>query len=408
MATALTARSVSKLKPRQQPYYVADDLIPGLAVRVAIDGSKSWSIRYRMGKRMRRLTLGGDELTLADARERARNARKKVTGGDDPAEVKQQRREADTVETFAETFLEQHAKKRKRWKAVKSRLDNDILPRWRHKLMRDVTRADVRELIDAIAARPAPISANRVRALLSKMFNVAIQRDVVDANPVVGTARPGIEQRRDRVLTPDEIRQFWKASNALPLEMRAAWQLRLLTAQRATEVHDMTWNEVDLTTGWWTIPAARSKNGMTHRVPLSLTALKLLKDLKTAADERRTQAAERRNRRGDQLKADEPDYVLEGARAKKAQAAAANTFGIDDFHGHDLRRTAASLMTSSGTPRLVVSKVLNHSEPGVTAVYDRHSYDDEKKIALDAWARTLAAVLKGKRGSNVLAFAGRG
>jgi hypothetical protein len=65
-------------------------------------------------------------------------------------------------------------------------------------------------------------------------------------------------------------------------------------------------------------------------------------------------------------------------------------------------------MTSSGTPRLVVSKVLNHSEPGVTAVYDRHSYDDEKKIALDAWARTLAAVLKGKRGSNVLAFAGRG
>lgn len=160
------------------------------------------------------------------------------------------------------------------------------------------------------------------------------------------------------VLTPEEIRQFWKASNALPLEMRAAWQLRLLTAQRATEVHDMTWGEVDLATGWWTIPAARSKNGMTHRVPLSPGALKLLKDLKVAADDRREHEEERRKRKGvGERKPDEPDYVLEGARAKKAQAAAAACFGIDDFHGHDLRRTAASLMTSSGTPRLVVSKI---------------------------------------------------
>src|SRR5262249_3671536 len=69
--------------------------------------------------------------------------------------------------------------------------------------------------------------------------------------------------------------------------------------------------------------------------------------------------------------------------------------------GHDLRRPAASLMTSSGTPRLVVSKVVNHSEPGVTVVYDRHRNDDENKVCARPWARTLAAVLTGKKGSNV-------
>ena len=60
-----------------------------------------------------------------------------------------------------------------------------------------------------------------------------------------------------------------------------------------------------------------------------------------------------------------------------------------EFRGHDLRRTAASMMTGMGTPRLTVSKILNHVEPGVTAVYDHHSYDQEKREALEAWSKRL-------------------
>lgn len=73
-----------------------------------------------------------------------------------------------------------------------------------------------------------------------------------------------------------------------------------------------------------------------------------------------------------------------------------------DFRGHDLRRTAASLMASAGVPRLVVAKILNHVETGVTAVYDRHSYDAEKRAALDLWARELQRVLKRKSKRPVL------
>ena len=72
-----------------------------------------------------------------------------------------------------------------------------------------------------------------------------------------------------------------------------------------------------------------------------------------------------------------------------------DVFGVGRFTPHDLRRTAASHMTSMGVPRLVVSKILNHAETGVTAVYDRHSYDAEKRQALDPWGRKLKAIVGG-------------
>jgi len=196
------------------------------------------------------LELPRDGLGAKPSRKAFEGRKAVLNRGEDPADEKKERREADTVADFAETFIEQHAKKKqRRWRAVKSRLDNDVLPKWKHKLMRDITRRDVRELIEDIAARPAPISANRVRALLSKFFKFAVQLDVVDFNPVADTPRPGVERRRDRVLSGDEICQFWSVSDDFPAAMQAAWKLRLLTAQRANEVNNMTWEEVDLVAG---------------------------------------------------------------------------------------------------------------------------------------------------------------
>jgi integrase len=397
MPTNLTARTVANLKPRATAFYQSDTTISGLAVRVAPDGAKTWSLRYRVGRRQRRLTLGSYAvLTLADARQRAKDALKLVSAGVDPGQTKQDRRDADTVSDFAKTYIEKHAKPRKKsWKVDQRRLNIDVLPLWTHRLMKDITRRDVRELLDAIAARPAPIVANRVRSLLHKLFNVAIELGIVEVNPVTATRRPGVEQQRDRVLTHDEMRTFWTACDALPLEMRAAWTLRLLTAQRGGEVYGMHWQDVDLEGGWWTIPAGLSKNKLAHRVPLSAAAVDILREVRAKADERmKTQ------------KHPKPSvFVLRTARGKRQQAEAAATFNIDDFRGHDLRRSAASSMASSGVSRLVISKILNHVERGVTAVYDRHSYDAEKRIALDAWARTLTNIIEQKDSATVVAFA---
>ena len=128
-------------------------------------------------------------------------------------------------------------------------------------------------------------------------------------------------------------------------------------------------------------------------MPLSTAAVDLLKGLRANADEHlKTQ------------KHPKPSvFVFRNARGKRQQAEAAATFKIADFRGHDLRRSAASLMASSGVSRLVISKILNHVERGVTAVYERHSYDAEKRIALDAWARALTAIIE-QKSADVLSF----
>jgi integrase len=250
------------------------------------------------------------------------------------------------------------------------------------------TWQDVRQLVERVAEAGAPIVANRVAALLSKVFAFALDRDLVPASPAVRIPRPGQERARDRVLTEDELRALWQSFEALEPAMSAFYKLRLLTAQRGEEVAAMRWRDVDLDAGWWTVPAASSKNKLAHRVPLNGPALVILTALLAMA----------------KRKEEEEEFVLVGARGKRQQAEAAATFKVKDFRGHDLRRTAASLMASAGVPRLTISKILNHVERGVTKVYDRHSYDPEKKAALNWWATSLLAILKDKDRGRILPF----
>ena len=117
-----------------------------------------------------------------------------------------------------------------------------------------------------------PIMANRVLALVRKVFNWAIGRDLLDHNPCLQVKRPGKRSQRDRVLNEEEIRAVWEACGQLTSVLKAYCKLRLLTAQRGGEVRTMRWADIDLETGWWTIPASIAKNGLAHRVPLSPAA----------------------------------------------------------------------------------------------------------------------------------------
>ena len=387
----LTARFVESVKPDATQVDYWDKSVTGLGLRVSPAGAKSWVLLYRMNGRLRRWTIsraGGPGLILADAREQAGHALRGVQLGHDPALAKKERREADTFKELAERYIDEYAKPRKRsWRDDRRLLESEALPHWRHQPAREIRRRDVRELVEAVARRGAPIQANRVRALLHKVFAFAVAGEVVEINPVTDVPRPGVERQRDRVLNDDEIRQLWKKLDAQPTEMAATFRLRLMTAQRGGEVHNMRWQDLDLVGGWWTIPTEHSKNKLPHRVPLTKLALEILHALRAAADA---------NPKATSI------YVLQGARGKRQRAEAAATFGLPDFKGHDLRRTAASRMASSGVPRLVIGKILNHVEPGVTAVYDRHSYDAEKRTALETWARKLTAILQQKAGAKVV------
>jgi len=144
----------------------------------------------------------------------------------------------------------------------------------------------------------------------------------------------------------------------------------------------MRWSDIDLVSKWWTVPATVAKNKLAHRVPLNPPAVTILRELRASAKQYAVWVC--------------ASSLLDtpvSHDAKKAVARIRRRVGFDS-RGHDLRRTAASLMTSAGIPRLVVAKILNHVETGVTAVYDRHSYDGEKREALDLWARQLQRILR--------------
>src|SRR5262249_13720096 len=187
----------------------------------------------------------------------------------------------------------------------------------------------------------------------------------------------------DRVLTEDEIRAVWAAISVEDVLIGAIMKLRLVTAQRGGEVASMARTEADWGTGWWTIPAEKAKNGLSHRVPLSPLAISILEEAKAKAGASPWMFPSRR--KGRHL-----EQLVQAAHRIRERS------GVD-FTPHDLRRTAASHMTGMGISRLTVSKILNHVEKGVTATYDRHSYDAEKRQALEAWAVRLEQIIAGRK-----------
>jgi integrase len=386
----MTVRSVDAIRPPatgQLDYWDADN--PGFGLRVSAGGRKAWVAMYRYGNVKRRLTLGTyPALSLAEAREKAGAAHHVVQyEGADPAAAKKAERAAETFAELAADYIERYAKRQKRsWRKDQLILEKDALPRFGKRKAQDITRRDIIAMLDEIVARGAPIQANRTLEIVRKLFNWAVARDILGTTPCYRVPKPSGENRSDRVLSEEEIRAVWDALvGEVPLTA-ATYKLRLMTAQRGAEVLSMRWDQIS--GGWWTIPSEVAKNGLAHRVPLSAPVLALLDEIRPLGEG--------------------SDWTFPGAgnsghrvAIHKANTRIRGRSGIS-FVPHDLRRTAASHMTGMGISRLVVSKLLNHVESGVTSVYDRHSYDAEKRAALDAWGARLEDIVSGtQRVGNV-------
>ena len=377
----LTHRGIAALEAGRWLTDYWDETLSGFGVRAHHNGRKSYFVRYTADGSRRRMTLGTyPALCLADARDKAKVVLGRVARGEDPQAEKVADREAETFGELAAEYLERHAKPNKRrWKEDERVIRAELLPVWKRRKAKNIGRRDVSEVLDTIVARGSPIMANRTKALISKILNFGISRDVVEYNPCTAVPMPAKESQRERVLTEEEIRAFWRALDGLEPVLASTFKMRLLTAQRGSEVLSMRWEQTNC--DWWTIPAAVAKNGHAHRVPLSPQVHTLLEELRPRTGSSVWVFASRR-RRGQHVK------TVTRAATRTAEVA-----GIRDFTSHDLRRTAATFMTSMGVSRLVVSKILNHAERGVTAVYDRHSYDKEKREALQLWGEKVESVV---------------
>ncbi len=402
-----TDRYVQNLKPRATRYLVQEENSHGngtLRLRVSPNGHKAWEFTYSIQGRVRRMTLGTyPAMSVAEAHAACGEAMRKREQGIDPGaelvRVRFEERQAPTFKQLANTYLELHAKPRKKSASRDERiLDRDVLPVWGPHKAEAITRRDVIALLDCIVARGAPIQANRTLALVRKVFNFAIGRDIVQHNPCYRVPAPGVEHQRDRVLSDDELKAFVRnlPTASMSTLSKLVLRLQLLTAQRCGEVIGMRWDEVDLDSGWWTIPATRAKNKLAHRVPLSPVAKAVLQEVRSMnlgtvhvfpsprlAEEQAAPDAQKKRK----------DVPMVETAVSRALLRAIDQLGTAQFTPHDLRRTAASHMTGMGVSRLVVSRILNHVERGVTAVYDRHSYDAEKRAALERWAARVGELM---------------
>jgi integrase len=398
MRANFTASFVQAVKPPtrgQMDYW--DSRVTGFGLRVAPSGRKSWFAFYRHRGRNRRVTVGVfPALGLADARRLAQGVLRDAAHGLDPGADKQAGRMADNFGDLAARYLAEYAAAHNRPRTLAEKrklLKAEILPRWRALKVEEIKRRDVIALADSIAARGASIYANRALALASSIFAFAVSKEVIDQNPAYRVPKPGREQARDRVLSEAETRMLWLALDDEPLHVAALFRLGLLTAQRRGELLGAAWTEIDFDSGWWTIPGARTKNRLTHRVPLTPQVVSMLRELHAKA-------------------ADGAIYVFPGpsgtrplSEPKKWIARLRQRGGVD-FWFHDLRRTAATHMASAGVARLVISKILNHVEAGVTKIYERYSYDTEKRAALIRWERRLLEIVTDTRASKVVELRG--
>ncbi|MGH9409544.1 MAG: tyrosine-type recombinase/integrase [Vicinamibacterales bacterium] len=382
-----------------------DDLTPGLSLRVTAKDVRTWTVFYRdQNGRQKRLTLGRyPAVKLVDARELARDAQRRVAHGGDPVLEKRAAREVLTFAELAQQYIDDYAKvQKKSWKEDQRQLDADLLPKWKTRPAGQISAEDLLALLNAKVRNGSPVAANRLRALVSRIFTFAAEQRLLapTANPVIGVKKPTKESSRDRVLTPEEIRRIWDACDTQNRYVSAWFRLRLVTAQRGGELLQMRWQDVDETSHFWSIPSAYVKNALGHRVYLNQLARKVLATV--PRDEQKRVWVFPKSLMGDYKHVGR--RLAQSTRANIITEAKESGNGRDrvDIRGHDLRRTAASLMASGGVPRFVISRILNHSEEkDITSVYDRYGYDAEKKAAMEFWNRQLGAVLNGRSPSSL-------
>lgn len=430
MAEKFTDLLLKGLKPESKEYTKREK--GGFGVRVMPSGRKVFFFLYRVDGQRRFLNLGDYPTTdLKEARKKFEAAAAQVKllknglpGGADPVEVKtdksverEERRKAPTVADLCADYIERHAKRKKRsWRKDEEILKRDVLPGWGKRKAKDIRKADVTELMERIVLRGAPIMANYCFAVVRKMFNWAVEQDILETTPFIGAKLPSAKNARDRVLSEPEIKTFWNSLDRTDLNMsvdvKRALRLILVTAQRPGEVIGMHSNEID--GHWWTIPAERAKNGKSHRVYLTDTALSLIGD--TDGKGYIFPTPVKKDRSGAVIEIEQPigDTALSVAVArnraypvtdakgnplylKDGKPATENRLEVDHFTPHDLRRTAATFMAQNGEMDEVIDAVLNHSKQGVIKVYNQYRYDKEKQAALEAWEQKIKIILAGEK-----------
>jgi integrase len=403
MATKLTPALVAGATgPTDGKAYnlISDSEAIGLGLRTTKAGAKAWTFSYRTHSGIsRRLTIGNAaDWPLKLARDEARRLRREVDTGHDPMGERHELREAPTVADLVARWRAEAAPKKRARSLVddESMIAQHILPALGRMKVADVRHADIDKLHRKITATGTKVRANRVAALLSRMFGLAVIWEMRSDNPVKGVER-NPETARHRYLEGGELERLLAAVAAHPNRQGAhVIELLLLTGARRSEVLRMRWEQLDLGDGIWTKPASATKQARLHRIPLSAPARQVLVEIKQAADA--TAAKYRRD----------PSAWVFPARygggpltdVKHIWAAICRTAGITDLHLHDLRHAYATFLASAGLSLPIIGRLLGHSQAATTSRYS-HLQLDPLRAATDRVGAIVSAAKTGHQGEVV-------
>ena len=388
----LTQLAVDKVKARGERDNRPVGGVPGLVLRISKDGRKSYSLRYRLGDKQPRLTLGQHPvMTLAAAKDAAIAALEMASKGDDPVAAKAdaaRERDRNSVAGVAAEYVERHLKRNtRRWRDAEQMLKRDVLPALGSRPITLIKRHDVLDVVDAVVDRGSPVAANRVLTLIKRLLNWAVERGIVESNVAAGIKPPHRETPRERSLSETEIEAVWQAFDQMAYPFGVLGKLLLLTGQRRGEVACLKWADLDLGKGVLRLAGTATKTGVEHLLPLSGAAVEVLHSLPRVGDSPLVFPASRAGTAN----------AVSGF--SKALLTAHRLSGTSGWHWHDARRTCATGMARLDVAPHVVERILNHGGGSTMSViartYNVHSYQVEMRQALELWAAEVERIISG-------------
>ena len=377
MKAKLTVRTVEAIKSGLADIIVWDSEIAGFGCKVTPKGRRSYFLYYRTREgQQRRPSIGVHGPVRPEAaREIAKQWLAEVAQGKDPSKSRTQDRSAPNVRHLCVRYISDHAEIRKKDSSIKNDrrlVDTHILPAIGSKKVASISRQDITRMHHSL--RGTPYEANRMLALVSKMFSLAERWGMRpdNSNPAKNIDRFR-EEKRERYLTSAEVARLWEVLNSDAVASKvsesaiAAIKLLMLTGRRLNEVLKLKWDWVDLETKVLRLPD--TKNGALL-VSLGEPAVLILKQLKaTGLNETFVIAGRKEN--------------AHLVNLQKPWRLVRATAGLDDVRLHDLRHTFASVGAGMGLSLHMLGRLLGHTQEATTRRY-AHLAQDPVRTAADA------------------------
>ena len=391
----LTVKKIAELKlpPGSNDAVFWDDDIAGFGIRIREGGSRTWIYRYRRGSKQRSMRLGSAKsVPLSIARKNASDLEAEVRLGGDPA-LKNQTADLNADNTFG-VLANQYLEARKsKWRPKSHAQNQRHLLKYAKPLHRlpitAVSQRNVANLLNTITEESGEATSNRLRSTLCSLFGWVIKEGIrLPEGNVASYTNKHQEKSRDRVLTDAELKVIWEACPES--DFGAIIRLLVLTGQRANEIGGLQWDEVH--DEQIVLPSQRTKNKRTHIVPLGDSARAILSQFRKDG---RTHVFGR---------VDSAGFDGWGFAKRTLDGRIAKAKPLAHWTVHDLRRTVATRMAELGVQPHIIEAVLNHvsgHKGGIAGVYNRATYDKEKREALNLWAEHVMALVEGRKATVV-------